>query len=211
MSARGGKSTLGRVVDALSLTVVFGILYVGVSLGADVSSSIAVLGALGFLLLAGTLTGEILEVIKLPHLTGYLIAGILAGPHVGHLIEEGTVKRLAPVNTLALALIALAGGAELRIDQLRSGLKSLAVSTVVQNLFVVCGVSGVFIAARSFIPFTADYTFSGVVAIALGARWHDAQPFEHARHPLADARSPRFSRSPSSLSTSWSSSSSRRR
>ena len=61
----------------------------------------AVLGALGFLLLAGTLLSELVEVLGMPHLTGYLFAGIIAGPHVLHLVDHESVKRLEPVNTLA--------------------------------------------------------------------------------------------------------------
>jgi hypothetical protein len=45
--------------------------------------------------------------------------------------------------------------------------KSLAIATLVQNLFVLGGVTAVFMAARSFIPFTHQFSFGGVLAIAL--------------------------------------------
>jgi Kef-type K+ transport system membrane component KefB len=102
-----------------------------------------------------------------PHLTGYLAAGILAGPHVLALIDVTTVKRLAPINTLALALIALAGGAELHVKQVRRTLKSLTVATLVQSVVVTVVVAGIFVAARPIIPFTAEMTLGGVVAVAL--------------------------------------------
>jgi hypothetical protein len=57
--------------------------------------------ALGFLLLAGTLMSEILETVGLPHLTGYILAGMIGGPYIGHWVDHQAVKQLAPVSTLA--------------------------------------------------------------------------------------------------------------
>src|SRR5688572_16415594 len=99
MSARP-KSLAGRLTDLLSLALLLAVLYA--SRFAPRMGDAAVLCALGFLVLAGTLLAEILEVIKLPHLTGYLLAGLIAGPHVLQLIDADSVKRLGPVNTLAL-------------------------------------------------------------------------------------------------------------
>ena len=53
----------------------------------------------------------------MPHLSGYLLAGIIGGPYVLHLVDHHTVDgAVACVNTPALSLIALAGGAEPRRD-----------------------------------------------------------------------------------------------
>lgn len=168
MSAQG-KSFAGRATDALSLAVVFGILYAGVRLAPGVHAEWArdasLLGAVGFLLLAGTLTSELVEVVGVPHLTGYLLAGIVAGPHVLHLIDHDTVKRLEVVNTLAIALIALAGGAELRLDALREGFRSLASATLWQTVLVFVGMTGVFYFVRP--GFVRDMTASAVFAVAL--------------------------------------------
>src|SRR5690606_1765378 len=118
-------------------------------------------GTIGFLLLAGTLLSELIEVLRLPHLTGYLLAGVLAGPHVFEMIDAATVRRLAPVNTLALALIALAGGAELRIEQLRKGLRSLLVATGVHSTVGLVLGGAAFLAVRRYVPFARDMSFGG--------------------------------------------------
>ena len=81
-----------------------------------------VLASLGFLLLAGSLCAEVLEPLGLPHLTGYLAAGVLAGPFVLRLVDGPSVIALQKMNGLALALIALAAGAELSFEMLRTGL-----------------------------------------------------------------------------------------
>ena len=166
MSARS-KTPLGRVLDAFSLAVVFGILYFAVRAAPGLRGDAGIFGAIGFLLLAGTLMSELLEVIRLPHLTGYLVAGLIAGPHVLGLIDTDSVKRLAPVNTLALALIALGGGAELRVDQVRRGLKSLVVATIIQTLVVGIAVAGIFVLAHPVIPFAQRLPMSAVLAAGL--------------------------------------------
>lgn len=168
MSAHG-KSFAGRATDALSLAVVIGILYAGVRLAPGVvgeaSRDAALLGAVGFLLLAGTLTSELVEVIGVPHLTGYLLAGIVAGPYVLHLIDHETVKRLEVVNTLAIALIALAGGAELRLDSLKQGSKTLALASLLQTTLVLVVGAGAFYLARP--GFVRDLTSTQVIGISL--------------------------------------------
>ncbi len=131
------------------------------------TASDALIAALGFLLLAGTLLSELLALIRLPHLTGYLLAGLLSGPHLLGVVDGPTVNRLAPVNTLALALIALAGGAELQTDQLRKGLRSLALSTLIHSAAGTVVIGACFFALQRFIPFTAALETSAVIAVSL--------------------------------------------
>src|SRR6478609_5010 len=122
MSGHGSAAPKGlatRAVQLLALATSFGVLFALTKLAPEVESRLGTMTAIGFLVLAGTLLSELLEPLKLPHLSGYLFAGIIGGPHVLHLVEHHTVKELSPVNTLALALIALAGGVELRISTLK--------------------------------------------------------------------------------------------
>lgn len=68
----------------------------------------------GALLLCGIFAGEVSESIRLPRLTGYLLIGILVGPHaLGFIPREGVVG-LDLVKGLAVSLIALTAGTELR-------------------------------------------------------------------------------------------------
>ena len=109
-SAVAPKTTATRVVQASALVVVFGLALAATRLVPESRTMVNAVAGLGFLLLAGTLTAELAEMFGLPHLSGYLVAGLIAGPHILHIIDAGTVARLSPVNTLTLALIALAGG-----------------------------------------------------------------------------------------------------
>jgi hypothetical protein len=118
------KSALTRLGQLAALALVFGAYYAAAQMRTDGGGS--AVAATGFLLLSGMLMSELFEIVKLPHLTGYIAAGVLAGPHVLHFIEHDAVRSLELVNTLALALIALAGGLELRVADVRAVAKGVA-------------------------------------------------------------------------------------
>ena len=105
MSSATAKMHPGRkLLQAGLLVVISGVLFVATRAVPEMHGGAGTIAAVGFLLLAGTLMSELVEVFGIPHLTGYLLAGILAGPHVLHLIDHRSVERLSSVNTLALAL-----------------------------------------------------------------------------------------------------------
>jgi Kef-type K+ transport system membrane component KefB len=162
---RGAGSYLLHAV----LLAAFGSLMLGVTrIVPETHGSLWTVAAIGFLLLAGTLTSELIAPLGLPHLTGYLLAGIASGPYVLRLVDEHTVHLLSPVNTLALSLIALAGGAELDLDAVRKGAKSLAWATVVQCLFVLVAITALlFAGGRLVLPFTRSLTPAALFGVAL--------------------------------------------
>ena len=170
-AAAPGKGVRQRLAELLALGVLFalmlGVARVSGSVSNDWQRGGRDLAAIGFFLLAGTLTSSLLELVRLPHLTGYLLAGIVAGPYVLHAVDHDTVGDLAVVNSLALSLIALAGGTELRLESLRRGLRSLASATLVQNGLALVLVPAVFVLARSLVPFTRGLDLAAVSAIAL--------------------------------------------
>ncbi len=103
----------------------------------------------GFLLLAGFVAGSFAARFGLPHITGYLLAGIICGPYVLGLVTHETVLMLAPLDHLALALIAFTAGGELRLARLRACGKTIVWITLLQTIgaFVV-GAAGMFLALR---------------------------------------------------------------
>jgi Kef-type K+ transport system membrane component KefB len=113
------------------------------------------------------LASELLEIVGLPHLTGYLLAGAIAGPQVLHLVDHHAVERLGPANTLALSLIALAGGAELKIDLLKQVLRSLVYATLLQSALGVIIMGGAFLLASRYLPFAAGLHGSAIFGVAL--------------------------------------------
>src|SRR5256885_14286745 len=77
--------------------------------------------ALGFLLLAACLGGELAGRVRLPHLTGYLIVGFAVGPAWLGLVRREEVDALGFIADAAIALIALAVGSELSLPAPRHG------------------------------------------------------------------------------------------
>lgn len=160
--------TLGtRATEALLLVLVVGMLFVATRAVPDVGGGVGAVAAVGFLLLSGTLLSELVETIGLPHLSGYIGAGIVAGPHLLRLLDHDVVTRLLPVNTLALSLIALAGGAELKLDLVKRGLRSLVWATLVQTIVVLVAMTGVVIGLRRVIPFAHNLTWGPLLGVAL--------------------------------------------
>ena len=162
------KSATARAVQAAALIVVFAVVFIASRLVHQAASVVGTIVGLGFLLLAGTLTSELMEVFGLPHLSGYLLAGLIAGPSVLGLIDAGTLTRLAPVNALALSLIALAGGAELEIGMLKASAKSIAWATLLQHTIVLVITAAVFAA---LVPFTALSTLETGAIVGAALLW----------------------------------------
>jgi Kef-type K+ transport system membrane component KefB len=165
--AAAPKGLLTRLIQASALAVLFAVLYGATRAVPTIQSRVGTIAAVGFLLLSGTLTSELVETVGLPHLSGYLAAGIVAGPHVLRLIDEGSVQDLTSVNALALALIALEGGAHLRLDTLRRGVRSLAWATLIQSLAGMLVMALVFVSLHPFIPFAAKLPTAALVGAGL--------------------------------------------
>ncbi|HET6337037.1 MAG TPA: sodium:proton exchanger [Polyangiales bacterium] len=156
-----------RLIQLFGLIVVFGAVYVTTRITPAFEGSFGVISAVGFLLLAGMLASSVLESVGLPHLTAYILVGVVAGPHALHLVDHQAVIDLAPVNTLALALIALAGGAELRVPLLLPLRRSLSWTTLMQCAIGTVGASAAFLAASRLLPFTHGQSISALIGIAL--------------------------------------------
>ena len=152
------RGPAGHLLQALLLFALSALLWVATRAVPEFQGGTWTIAAVGFLLLAGTLLSDLVAVVGMPHLTGYLLAGIVAGPHVLKLIDHHSVANLSSVNTLALALIALEGGAELKLEFLRRGLRGLAWATLLQTFAVLAVMTGVFFVARPLIPFAAGLT-----------------------------------------------------
>ncbi len=111
--------------------------------------------ALGFLILASYTIGELVGAIRVPHITGYLAAGLLFGPSVATylgqvlpfppfehgILSHDVIDSLRVFDTLAVALIALTAGGELKIAGLKKGFRVILgiLSGQLALLFVLVG------------------------------------------------------------------------
>lgn len=161
------RGPLTRAIQLVSLALCFAVMWGAKYVVPEGDETLGIISGVGLFIMGGTLASEVLEPLRVPHLTGYLGVGILAGPYVLHLVDHKAVESLTRVNALALALIALEGGAELKIDLVRPVLKTLGIATLVQTSLVLVGAAAVFAIARPLIPFTQGYGAAGLLGIAL--------------------------------------------
>ena len=117
--------------------------------------------------LASKQIGQYFAKINLPLISGFLFAGIIAGPFVLDLIPAEAVDQLRFVDEVSLAFIAFAAGSELYLKELHSRLKSIAWVTV-GNVLVIpaTGALALFWLA-DFVPFMQDLSTSNRFAVAL--------------------------------------------
>lgn len=96
--------------------------------------------ALAVILLAALVGGRIAARLRLPRVTGYLLAGLLIGPSLAHitgwpeLVPADALKELQVVGTLALAVIMVNIGGQFRTDQLRRYRRRIVVFSLSENL-----------------------------------------------------------------------------
>lgn len=96
---------------------------------ADITGSGATL-AVGVMLLAALQAGHVTEAIRLPHVTAYILAGILIGPDGMGLVTPTMLEDLGIVKSVAVGLIALLAGCELNLRALAPRLREIALLSV---------------------------------------------------------------------------------
>src|SRR5439155_1311290 len=123
--------------------------------------------ALGFLLLAAYVGGELARRARLPRLTGYLLVGFAVGPAWLGLVRREEVEALGLIEDAAMALIAFAAGAELTLDRLRQGRVALARLATGAVVFPFLAVTLVLISVSAWFPLTRHQPMGDAVVVAL--------------------------------------------
>lgn len=89
--------------------------------------------ALAILLSVGFVAAKLANLVRLPSVTGYIIAGLLLGPSGFGLVTEGVIGgRLGHFTQIALMLIAFGIGEHLEIRKLRETVKNVAYVAVTE-------------------------------------------------------------------------------
>ncbi len=122
--------------------------------------------AFGFLVLAGFLAGELALKLRLPRISGYLLAGILCGPQLLGVLDQQVVDYLAPIDRLALFFIALTAGAELDAGMVRRQWKAVSGIALAQLIPGGIMVLGLIWLLASWLPVFSDLHGMSLVAAA---------------------------------------------
>ncbi|MCA9981693.1 MAG: cation:proton antiporter, partial [Anaerolineales bacterium] len=120
-----------------------------------------------FVSLASYLIGKLFSQWGLPKITGYLLAGAVAGPFVLALMDADSGTQLRYIDELSLAVIAFVAGSELYLKEIRSRLKTISLLTTAVMIVgtILMGVSLFFL--TEFISFTQGMPIVSRLAVAI--------------------------------------------
>ncbi len=93
-----------------------------------------ILFKLGIAILVGLAGGKLANKVKMPKVSGYIIAGLLLGPSLIHLFTEVELSSLNIVNDMALACITFGIGSSFLLSDLKQMGKNSFIITVAEVL-----------------------------------------------------------------------------
>ena len=123
--------------------------------------------ALGFILIIAYLTGKILSRWQLPLITGYILAGICAGPYLINLLSHSVVQNLQLIDNIALSLIALTAGGEFRYKKIKKQFRTIGSVIFWKIIFVVVGFILFMFIYRKNVPFLSGTDLSTVLGVGI--------------------------------------------
>ncbi|MFY9382396.1 cation:proton antiporter [Acetomicrobium sp.] len=144
---------------------------------------------LSLILLAGLFLARIVNVFKLPNVTGYILAGMLIGPSFLGIIPREVVSSFNIISEAALGFIAYSIGGELSIKHLRRMGSSILVITLAESLGAVL----VVIAAMALIfkqPLPFSFMIGSIAAATAPAATIMVIRQYSAKGPLVDTLFP---------------------
>lgn len=121
----------------------------------------------GILLLTADTFGALAHDLRVPRLLGYLVAGLALGPSVAGIVPAGVLEDLGMMKRLAVGLIAVLAGAELRMGDLRQRGRVIAVILMLQTVFVLTAVGGATLLSARWVPFLDGLSGSPAVFVTL--------------------------------------------
>lgn len=125
------------------------------------------LAAIGFVVLSAFTVGELGKLLRLPKVTGYIVAGIILGPFGADILAKRVVSDMQVFNTLALGLIATTAGLELNLGAIRKVWRTLAVTVLAKIPLLLLLVGGALVATQKIYPFLTLPAGNAVLAMGL--------------------------------------------
>jgi len=114
---------------------------------------------IAIILAVGIIGGKAARLIKLPNVSGYLVAGLLLGPSFFNFVSPADIQSFNLVNEIALAAIAFSIGNEFVLKEIKKIGKSIFIITLLEVVGAVLLVFSVM-----FFIFRQPFAFSIVIA-----------------------------------------------
>ena len=96
-----------------------------------------ILFSIAIAMIAGLLLTRLAKLVKLPNVTGYLVAGLLVGPYCFKLIPADALSALDLITVVALGFIAFSIGSEFKLSHIKAIGGSVIAITVCQAMGAV--------------------------------------------------------------------------
>jgi Kef-type K+ transport system membrane component KefB len=101
----------------------------------------------GVLICTGYILGEIAEKIRLPKISGYILAGILLNPDLLGIMSGQFVDQTGPLLTISLSVITFSIGGTLSAGKLKKTGKTMLILMLFESLPVASTIIGIVIGA----------------------------------------------------------------
>lgn len=109
---------------------------------------------LAIAIILGLLSSKVMDKVKFPHVTGYIIIGLIAGPYVLNIIHLDAIESFSIIPDIALGLIAFSIGSEFKLSFLKIVGKSPVIIAFFEAVCAVLLVDLVLILTGNDVPFS---------------------------------------------------------
>lgn len=116
------------------MNVIYGNIIINIFRYINVNRNAEIIISTAFILICGFTLTRATKKLKLPNVTGYIIAGILIGPYVFKLIPRHIIDGLDFIADIALAFIAFDVGRYLQLSVLRENSRQVVIITLCESL-----------------------------------------------------------------------------
>ena len=120
----------------------------------------------GILLLTADTFGALAHDLGFPRLVGYLVAGLALGPSVLDVVPPGVLQDLSMMKQLAVGVIALLAGAELRVKDLVERYRAIVWILALQTATVLIGLTILILLLRPWVPFLQNLEVPSLLFVA---------------------------------------------
>lgn len=112
----------------------------------------SILFYVAMMIVTGMVFGRLAKLIKLPNVTGYLVAGLIFGPHIIPLFSQGVVDQMAIIPDVALGFIAFSVGSEFKLSYIKRVGMTPIIIAVCEALLANILVTGALLALGQPLP-----------------------------------------------------------
>ena len=128
---------------------------------------LALLAVFAFIALSSRQLGRSGSRAGLPLISGYLLAGMVAGPYILGLLPQGIGEQLRIVDEVSLGFIAFAAGSELYLSELRGQGRSISLVNLGQIVATFSLGAGTLYLLADRVPFIGELGQQGRLAMSV--------------------------------------------